>query len=115
MNRNRGHVYIGTSADTPQFAVDCIATWWQHEGGGAFPANSPMLILADAGGSNSYRSRVWKQQLQEQLSDLFGLTVTVCHYPARRSVAEFGHSLVRTNDDLVRTPAGGEASVGKHE
>ena len=81
MNHNRGHVYVGTSADTPQFAVDSIATWWQNEGSAVFPANSPMLILADAGGSNSCRSRVWKQQLQQQLSDQFGLSVTVCHYP----------------------------------
>jgi hypothetical protein len=81
MNHNRGYVYVGTSADTPQFAVDSIATWWQDEGSAAFPPHSPMLILADAGGSNSCRSRVWKQQLQEQLSDQFGLTVTVCHYP----------------------------------
>jgi hypothetical protein len=81
IKHNRGHVYVGTSADTPQFAVDCIATWWQDEGSAVFPANSPMLILADAGGSNSCRSRVWKHQLQQQLSDQFGLTVTVCHYP----------------------------------
>jgi hypothetical protein len=81
MIHNCGYVYVGTSADTPQFAVDNIATWWQNEGSAVFPPNSPMLILADAGGSNSCRSRVWKQQLQEQLSDQFGLTVTVCHYP----------------------------------
>ena len=81
MNHNRGQVYVGTSADTPQFAVDSIATWWQNEGSAAFPAYSPMLILSDAGGSNSCRSRVWKHQLQQQLSDQFGLTITVCHYP----------------------------------
>jgi hypothetical protein len=81
MIRNRGYVYVGTSADTPQFAVDCIAAWWRDEGSVAFPHSSHLLILVDAGGSNSYRSRVWKQQLQEQLSDQFGLTVIVCHYP----------------------------------
>lgn len=78
---NRGSVYVGTSADTPQFAVDAIATCWQNEGSDAFPQGSPLLILADAGGSNGYRPRVWKQQLQEQLSDQFGLEVAVCHYP----------------------------------
>ncbi len=81
LNHNRGFIYMGISADTPQFAVDAIATWWQHEGDNAFPRANQLLILADAGGSNSYRSRVWKQQLQEQLSDRFGLIVTVCHYP----------------------------------
>jgi hypothetical protein len=81
MIHNRGHVYVGTSADTPQFAVDAIAAWWQNEGSDAFPQNSPLLILADAGGSNGYRPRAWKQQLQEQLSDQFGLVTTICHYP----------------------------------
>lgn len=78
---NRGCVYVGNSADTPQFAVDAIALWWQQEGGKSFPEASHLLVLADAGGSNSYRSRVWKHQIQEQLCDPFGLTVTVCHYP----------------------------------
>ena len=81
MIHNRGHVYVGTSSDTPQFAVDAIATWWQDEGSQAFPVGSPLLILADAGGSNGCRPRVWKQQLQEQLSDQYGLVVTICHYP----------------------------------
>lgn len=39
------------------------------------------MILADAGGSNSCRSRVWKTQLQEQLADAYNLEVTVCHHP----------------------------------
>jgi hypothetical protein len=78
---NRGSVYVGASADTPQSAVDVIASWWQDEGEDAFPDTDQLLILADGGGSNSYRSRVWKHQLQEQLSDRFGLQVTVCHYP----------------------------------
>lgn len=73
---------MSTSADTPQFAVDVITSWWQDEGNDAFPDTDQLLILADSGGSNSYRSRVWKQQLQEQLSDRFGLIVTVCHYPS---------------------------------
>jgi hypothetical protein len=77
---NRGYVYVGTSADTPQFAVDSIATWWQNEGKNTSPQDAPLLILSDAGGSDGYRPRVWKQQLQEQLSDPFGLAVVVCHY-----------------------------------
>ena len=81
LNSNRGSVYVGASADTPQFAVDVITRWWQDEGETSYPHAEQLLILADGGGSNSYRSRVWKRQLQDQLSDKFGLKVTVCHYP----------------------------------
>jgi hypothetical protein len=78
---NRGTVYVGQSADTPRFAVDLLARWWVDEGHAAFPTASELLILADGGGSNSSRSRGWKQQIQEQLCDKYGLAVTVCHYP----------------------------------
>ncbi|MCA1702474.1 MAG: ISAzo13 family transposase [Actinobacteria bacterium] len=78
---NHGTVFVGQSADTPRFAVDMVARWWTSAGQVAFPEASELLILADGGGSNSARSRVWKQQLQEQLCDRHGLTVTVCHYP----------------------------------
>jgi len=81
MIHNRGYVYVGHSADTPQFVVDAIAACWRDEVSKAFPPDSPLLILTDAGGSDGYRPRVWKQQLQEQLSDQFGIAVTVCHYP----------------------------------
>jgi hypothetical protein len=81
LTHNRGSVYVGTSADTPQFAVDAIARWWENSGRSAFPQADQLLILADAGGSNGCRPRLWKQQVQAQLSDRFGLTVTVCHYP----------------------------------
>lgn len=81
LERNRGYVRVGTSADTPPFAVEAIRAWWETEGAGAYPTAEGLLILADGGGSNGWRPRVWKQQLQEQLCDRFGLTVTVCHYP----------------------------------
>ena len=81
LNSNHGSVYVGTSADTPQFAVEAIARWWRDEGKANYPDADRLLILADSGGSNSSRSWVWKWQLQEQLSDRFGLKVTVCHYP----------------------------------
>ncbi len=74
-------MYVGSSADTPQFAVDALASWWWREGQNEFPGAGKILILADGGGSNGYRSRRWKQQLQEQLADSLGLEVTVCHYP----------------------------------
>jgi len=78
---NRGTVYVGSSADTPEFAAEAIARWWETDGSGRFPQATRLLILADGGGSNGYRSRLWKQQVQVQISDRFGLAVTVCHYP----------------------------------
>ncbi len=81
LRHNRGWVYVGASADTPQFAVDVIAHWWSSAGRAAFPHADQLLILADAGGSNGCRPRLWKQQVQAQLSDQHGLSVTVCHYP----------------------------------
>jgi Rhodopirellula transposase DDE domain len=81
LQHNRGTVVVGTSADTPEFAVEAIARWWDGEGVSTYPGASQLLILADAGGSNGYRPRAWKEQLQEQLCDERGLTVVVCHYP----------------------------------
>ena len=81
VQHNRGTVVVGTAADTPEFAVAAIALWWDSEGASAFPGAAELLILADAGGSNGCRPRLWKQQLQEELCDRRGLTVTVCHYP----------------------------------
>lgn len=81
----RGYVYVGQSADTPQFAVETIAEWWRTFGRRDFPTAGKLLILADAGGSNGYRPRRWKQQLQALLADQLGLDVTVCHYPSGAS------------------------------
>jgi hypothetical protein len=81
VTRNHGLVSVGSSCATPQFAVDVLARWWDTTGCAAYPQATKLLILADGGGSNASRSRVWKQQLQEQMSDTRGLTVTVCHYP----------------------------------
>ena len=85
LRHNRGSVYIGASADTSAFAVDAIVAWWRDEGKARFPDADQLLILADAGGSNGYRRRLWKQQLQTQLADELGLEVTVCHYPTGAS------------------------------
>jgi hypothetical protein len=79
--RHEGTVYVGASADIPEFAVAAIAPWWEERGRVAYPHATQLLILADAGGSNGYRPRLWKAQLQSQLSDRLGLTVTVCHDP----------------------------------
>ena len=79
--RNSGFVVVGISSDTPEFAVDNIVKWWETEGQYNYPNADNLLILADSGGSNGYRSRSWKLCIQERLSDRFRLTVTVCHYP----------------------------------
>jgi len=85
LQHNCGMVYVGQSADTPAFAVDNIAHWCRTEMRDHFPNATHLMIEADAGGSNSYRSRVWKRDLQEKVADAFGLTVTVCHYPTGTS------------------------------
>jgi len=85
LQHNRGTVYVGQSADTPAFAVDNIAYWCRTELPERFPDATHLMIEADCGGSNSYRSRVWKRDLQEKVADAFGLTVTVCHYPTGAS------------------------------
>ena len=81
LTHNRGTVVVGQSADTPDFAVDAIAHGWDTEGAVSFPHATQVLILADGGGSNGARPRLWKHQLQEHLCDRRGLTITVCHYP----------------------------------
>jgi hypothetical protein len=81
IQQNRGTVYVGQSADTPTFAVDNIVRWCQTERLIHYPEATRLLIEADSGGSNGYRSRVWKRDLQAKVADAFGLVVTVCHYP----------------------------------
>jgi hypothetical protein len=85
LNRNRGYVRVGLSANTAEFAVDTIASWWQAQGQRDFPHAQRLLVLADGGGSNGCRPRLWKVRLQTRVADRFGLTVTVCHYPTGAS------------------------------
>lgn len=82
---NRASVFVGTSHDTPHFAVDNLEKWWRYDGKRRYPTASRLLILADSGGSNGFRSRAWKYWLQNRLADRHGLSVTVCHYPAGAS------------------------------
>ncbi len=81
LQQNKGAVYVGESADTPEFAVRAIAQWYADDGRRDYPQAAHLLILADSGGSNGCRPHVWKEQLQSQVSDQLGLIVTVCHYP----------------------------------
>jgi len=85
LTHNLGYVAVGTSAETPEFAVDAIAWWWQLEDRLHFPNEEKMLVLCDAGGGNGCRPRLWKKQLQKQLADRFGIEVMVCHYPTGAS------------------------------
>ena len=79
--RNEGFVCVGTSRDTAEFAVDAIGHWWQKAGSVHYPDADHLLILADCGGSNGYRTRLWKHQLQNAFSSRHNLYVKVCHYP----------------------------------
>jgi hypothetical protein len=85
LTHNRGYVYVGQSADTAEFAMDVIAHWWTAFGCHDFPNVPGVLVLCDGGGSNGWRLRLWKAQLQEQLADRLRLEVTVCHYPTGAS------------------------------
>lgn len=85
VQRNFGVVVVGESADTPEFAVNSILTWWHEHGQGHYPLAKRLLILADGGGSNGARPRVWKRFLQERFADAYGITITVAHYPAGAS------------------------------
>jgi hypothetical protein len=81
ISKNIGYVFVGISNDTPAFAVDAIARWWREEGIRLYQGAKELLILADSGGCNSFRTRAWKYQLQVALCDAYNLAVTVCHYP----------------------------------
>lgn len=85
LQHNCANLYVGQSADTPTFAVDNLVHWCKTELRKRFPDATELFIEADGGGSNGYRSRVWKRDLQTKIADAFGLTVTVCHYPTGTS------------------------------
>ena len=78
---NRGHVFVGTSHDTPAFAVTALTRWWTRTGQRRYPQAERLLVLADGGGSNGPRNRAWKHQLQTRFCNRFGRRITVCHYP----------------------------------
>jgi hypothetical protein len=80
MASNTGWVNVGVDHDTAAFAVASIRRWWQARGHLDYPDASRLLITADAGGSNSYRYRLWKAELAAFAAET-GLTITVCHFP----------------------------------
>ena len=77
---NEGWVNVGDVADTAEFAVNSIRSWWNGKGRARFPDADRLLITADAGGSNGYRLRAWKVELARLAAET-GLRITVCHYP----------------------------------
>jgi hypothetical protein len=78
--KNVGWVNVGIDHDTPEFAVESIGRWWRQMGKRVYPGAAELLITADAGGSNGYRSRLWKLELQ-RLADATGLRISVSHFP----------------------------------
>ena len=78
--RNMGHVVIGTDHDTGQFAVAAVRGWWRAEGSRLYPKAKRLLVTADGGGSNGYRLRLWKRELQN-LADELRFPIAVCHFP----------------------------------
>ena len=80
IGRNTGFVNIGTDHDTSAFAVASIRGWWRHEGRRLYRSAARILITADAGGSNGWRLRLWKLELQS-FADEIGLPIAVCHFP----------------------------------
>ena len=80
MGRNSGFVNVGTDHDTGAFAVASIRGWWRFEGRHIYPDAEEILITADGGGSNGWRLRLWKLELQE-LADETGLSLSICHFP----------------------------------
>ena len=99
LQQNEAWVSVGISHDTAEFAVETVRTWWNEMGAAAYPHATSLVITADGGGSNGYRLRLWKLELQAS-STSSGFPVTVCHLPA-------GHEQVeqdRTSPVLVHHP-----------
>jgi hypothetical protein len=80
IGRNEGWVSVGVDHDTAAFAVATIGRWWTDLGSARYPKATKLLVLADGGGSNGYRVRLWKWELQK-LADTTGLTISVRHLP----------------------------------
>ena len=80
LGRNEAWVSVGRDHDTPAFAVASIRQWWRNMGRRAYPKGRRLFITADAGGSNGYRSRAWKLELQK-FADETNLRISISHFP----------------------------------
>jgi len=81
----KGTVVLGTSSETPEFAVDAIETWLTCIAYKRYSDIQKLLILCDSGGSNGYRKHGWKYFLYTKLSSIYGIDIQVCHYPSGAS------------------------------
>ena len=79
MARNTGHIHLGLSRDTTEFAVESLRRWWDAQGKAAYPKARRLLVLCDGGGSNPANSRLFKQDLQ-RLADATGLKNRIAHF-----------------------------------
>lgn len=77
---DQGYVNVGITHDTSEFAVASVRRWWDYLGKERYPQSRRLLITADSGGSNGYRLRLWKKELQ-RLADETKLEISVCHFP----------------------------------
>jgi len=80
IHNNTGWVSVGTDHDTASFAVNAIRRWWQAMGKKRYANPKGLMVTADGGGSNGYRVRLWKLELQK-LANEIKLPITVCHLP----------------------------------
>lgn len=80
IGENKGWVNVGITSDTAEFAVESIRQWWRKMGKKRYPDAQEIVIFADAGGSNGYRSKLWKRELHA-LSQEENFEITVCHFP----------------------------------
>ena len=71
---------VGITSDTAEFAVESIRQWWKNMGKKRYPKSRNLLIFADSGGSNGYRSKLWKKEMQN-FADNENFQITVCHFP----------------------------------
>ena len=78
--KNQGFVSVGISSDTAAFAVESIRKWWYLQGAGSYSSADEIVVTADCGGSNGYRNRLWKLELQKFANEI-GKRITVLHYP----------------------------------
>ena len=80
LTKNEGWVSVGVDHDTAEFAAATLLRWWEQMGKPAYPDATELQVMADGGGSNSSRCRLWKVALQ-RFADSTGLRVSVCHFP----------------------------------
>jgi hypothetical protein len=80
VKQNSAYINIGTNYETAEFACDSIKRWWKMEGQKKYPNANSILMLADSGGSNSYRHYIFKEELQKLVNEI-GVEIRVAHYP----------------------------------